>query len=479
MEDDGSEEGEDELEAEPSISSPVRRTIRIPRPERSDIFDLQPSPVQDDGEDYNQAHDVNDEAAESQLVGEQDSFLVNGVSDGSMSNGDADGLLQPLNDQGDTAIPNTAGHGSSSQAAHQDVEKPVGRRRGRPRKSDPDSSLLQPDSNSKSASVGRSQGMVNGVVTKGAKRKETLKENEREKITPSGKTVDGKSKKSKDSPALRKSNDNLASIGENEVLDDSFSERNESTMMHVDESRNQDPDDNSKNKKRLHNGGDDSVSQKKRKRQSLPPPSQRSANAKVSGVKVKKSSNAKDSEKSKYRADEVPTRPKSSHIIRQGTPMDEPGAHVTRYGRASFKPLAWYRGEGVRWSQRSSRDELPGVQEIVRVEDTLPLPVKRPKKRGRKRKGSVMSTVDEAEEELEDWEQNDGFLMGTAYGWDSIEDDVTNEDEDLCKLAEHQSVEKQFSAPLMQCLNDANTTLLPNRHRFRRESLASAGSAWR
>ena len=114
--------------------------------------------------------------------------------------------------------------------------------------------------------------------------------------------------------------------------------------------------------------------------------------------------------------------------------MDEPGAHVTRYGRASFKPLAWYRGEGVRWSQRSSRDELPGVQEIVRVEDTLPLPVKRPKKRGRKRKGSVMSTVDEVEEEPEDWEKNDGFLMGTALGWDSIEDDVTNEDVDFCEF---------------------------------------------
>ena len=71
MEDERSEEGEDELEAEPPISSPVRRTVRIPRPERPDVFDLRPSPSHDYAEDYSGAHDVTNEAVESQLVDEQ------------------------------------------------------------------------------------------------------------------------------------------------------------------------------------------------------------------------------------------------------------------------------------------------------------------------------------------------------------------------------------------------------------------------
>ena len=82
------------------------------------------------------------------------------------------------------------------------------------------------------------------------------------------------------------------------------------------------------------------------------------------------------------------------------------------------------------------------------MEDTLSLPLKQPKKSTRKRKGSAMSTVNEVEEELEDWEQNDGFLMGTALGWDSIEDDVTNEDEDFCEFPAYQTIELQIILPV-------------------------------
>ena len=430
----GMEDQEDELEAEPPISSPAQRTIRIPRPERPDVFDLRPSSVEEDDEDYSQVHDASHDAAEPQLVDEQNSLLINGVSDEYASNADADGSLQLLDDQADATIPASRHKRLSQATPSQNVKGDEGRRRGRPRKSNPESSLLQPDSNSKSASTGRSRGMVNGVVAKNAQSKQSSNKNGTMKNTSNGENMPKSSKLLKGNTVLPESSEVLYDQGENEGMDDSALERDDTTGMHVDESLSQHSNDGSRSKKRLHDDVDDSASQKKRKRQSLPPPAQRDPKAKVSGVKGKNASKANRQEQRKYRADEVPTRPKSSHVIRQGTPMDEPGAHVTRYGRASFKPLAWYRGEGVRWSQRSSRDELPGVQEIVRVEDTLPLPVKRPKKRGRKRKGSVMSTVDEVEEEPEDWEKNDGFLMGTALGWDSIEDDVTNEDVDFCEF---------------------------------------------
>ena len=428
---------EDELEAELPISSPAQRTIKIPRPERPDVFDLRPSPVQN-VEDHSPLQQM-DEAAESQLVGEQDSYLVNGVSDNSIGTGDADDTLQSHDDQQNVVRKSASSRKDQLQAAHQETTRNSGKRRGRPRKSDLDSSILQPSSASGSANVRTAKVKVNGNVASTRKRG-MLEASETENASPNLNNTARKPKNSMDNPRLPDSSEIVENIDENEDLDASPTRISESGAMNLNDSVTKDTND-SKSKKRLHRDGDDGTLPKtKKKRQSLPPPSQRSPNAKISGIKSKKLANARLPETGKYRADEIAPRPKSSHIIRQGTPMDEPGAHVTRYGRASFKPLAWYRGEGVRWSQRSSRDELPGVQEIVRVEDNLQLPFKRPKKPGRKRKGSAMSTVDEVEEELEGWEEGDGFLMGTALGWDSIEDDVTNEDEDLCMFSNHRFI---------------------------------------
>lgn len=429
MGDEENEDDEDELDAEQPISSPARRTIKIPRPERPDVFELRPSPVQD-VEDHSPAQQM-DEAAESQLVGEQDSYLVNGVSDNSLGAGDVDGTLESYDDEQDVAEKSTLSRRGQALAFQEETTRNSGKRRGRPRKSETDSSLLQPNSTSKSTNARAAKAKVNGNVAN-TRKKGTVEVSETENQSPDLVDTVRKSRYSKNNAALPEISENLEDMGENEDLDGSHTQLNNPEATNLDNSLTEGTS-NSKNKKRLHDDRDEgNLPKKKKKRQSLPPPSQRGPNAKISGVKSKKPANTRHPETGKYRADEIAPRPKSSHVIRQGTPMDEPGAHVTRYGRASFKPLAWYRGEGVRWSQRSSRDELPGVQEIVRVEDNLQLPLRRPKKPGRKRKGSAMSTVEEEEEDLEDWEQSDGFLMGTAIGWDSIADDVTNEDEDLC-----------------------------------------------
>ena len=427
--DEENEEDEDELEAELPISSPAQRTIKIPRPERPDVFELRPSPEQN--VEYHSPAQQLDEAAESQLVGEQDSYLVNGVSDDSIGTGDVDGTLQLNDDQQDVFRKSASSRKDQSQVVRQETTRNSGKRRGRPRKSDPNSSLLQPTSASRSSNARAAKGKVDGNVAN-TREREMLGASETENPSPGLIDSVRNSKNSRGNPALPDSSAIIEDMGENEDLDGSPAQVSKSRLTNLDDSMTEGTN-NSNNKKRLHDDRNDTTSpKKKKKRQSLPPPSQRGPNAKISGIKNKKPGNTRLPEIGKYRADEIAPRPKSSHVIRQGTPMDEPGAHVTRYGRASFKPLAWYRGEGVRWSQRSSRDELPGVQEIVRVEDNLQLPLRRPKKPGRKRKGSAMSTVDEAEDELEEWEESDGFLMGTAIGWDSIADDVTNEDEDLC-----------------------------------------------
>ena len=406
--DEEDEEGyDDELGTGQQVSSPAQRTIRIPRPERPDVFDLRPSPEQgDDGGIENGIDQESEEITENQPLGEQESYLVNGVDSHSL-----DDAEEPLPDE----EPNTTLRNSLSRSELTNTSFEGSRRKGRSRKSDVDSSLIQPDSATRSAKA-RSEANPTGITAKSAAKKGARQTEEVENSSSEIRTRKKKGRKRKGSPAPV----------ENSIIIDDV---NGDSALH-------EPAPPAKGKRRGREGNEsEDAPPQKRKKQSMPPPAKRDPNARISGVKGKKQQGNGLIGDSKYRADEVPTRPKSTHIIRQGTPMDEPGAHVTRYGRASIKPLAWYRGEGIRWSQRSSRDELPGVEEVVRIEDILPLPIKRSKKSGRKPKSGAMSTVDEDEEEqLEPWEQDSGFVLGTTHVWDSLEDDIANEDEDTCKF---------------------------------------------
>ncbi|KAF2454398.1 hypothetical protein BDY21DRAFT_352763 [Lineolata rhizophorae] len=100
-------------------------------------------------------------------------------------------------------------------------------------------------------------------------------------------------------------------------------------------------------------------------------------------------------------------RARSLQILRQGTPLDE--AVTTRSGRASIKPLDWWKGERV------ERDVDGTIQGITRAED-VDIP-----KRRRQRKGPgrpKMAPIAEEEEELEEWEEEPGILAGFVNVWD-------------------------------------------------------------
>ena len=140
-------------------------------------------------------------------------------------------------------------------------------------------------------------------------------------------------------------------------------------------------------------------------------------------------------------SDRSKPKPRSLQILRSTTPADTDGARFTRSGRTTIKPIEYWRGERIVYTQPSKaeggRVSLPGIQEIVRAED-LP-EVKRArtprrervgKKRGRKKGNAAAWMIgegedvwgDEEDSEAEDWELEAGMLEGECFPWDPREE---------------------------------------------------------
>ena len=152
---------------------------------------------------------------------------------------------------------------------------------------------------------------------------------------------------------------------------------------------------------------------KKKAKKAMPPPSQRGPKARVGAAKKPEQWEDDASVVSGTRREGG--RARDLQILRQGTPMEESGARMTRYGRPVVAPLAFYKGEHFRWAPRSDRDDLPGIQEVVRVDEIHQPGKKQPRKRRRQKRDA---SVEEEEEQLEEWEEDEGVLMGYVNAWD-------------------------------------------------------------
>ncbi|KAI0436878.1 Mif2/CENP-C like-domain-containing protein [Xylaria telfairii] len=102
---------------------------------------------------------------------------------------------------------------------------------------------------------------------------------------------------------------------------------------------------------------------------------------------------------------------------------------TTRSGRASFKPLEWWKGEHVEYDQEQEKIfedsgkrhfKMPTVKGVVRTEENYEVV---PKRRGRhptgRKPGRRPSAVVEEEEiEREDWEYEPGRVTGDVVRWE-------------------------------------------------------------
>jgi centromere protein C len=135
-----------------------------------------------------------------------------------------------------------------------------------------------------------------------------------------------------------------------------------------------------------------------------------------------------------------PNPPKSLYILRRETPADD-GVTLTRSGRMSFRPLAYWRNEQCVYGgspsgaglQDGARFPLNSVKEIIRTEEVVE-PLGGRKKKKRKGKGraarSTSRTADaelsesESDEErvdpdAEPWELEVGTFRGPVSVWDT------------------------------------------------------------
>lgn len=112
-------------------------------------------------------------------------------------------------------------------------------------------------------------------------------------------------------------------------------------------------------------------------------------------------------------------------VQRSETPATDDGTYKTRSGRASYKPLAAWRGEKVIFGQRTDRDTPAPVTDIIRTEE-VPITPKPAKKATRKvarrpRLQQIIEEVEESELEAEEpdpWEIESGIRHGLVMSWD-------------------------------------------------------------
>ena len=148
-------------------------------------------------------------------------------------------------------------------------------------------------------------------------------------------------------------------------------------------------------------------------------------------VKIRKIK--QDSVKPPSRAGSV--QPSSNFVRRSETPATDSGALMTRSGRTSIKPVAFWRGENIIYGERRSRDSLPGILEVVRTEEMPPPPRRRPgggaqrtkSRRGRAGTAQPLSEDEDDNDELEPWEEDPGIQHAIIMAWN---DETGKYDED-------------------------------------------------
>ncbi|KAJ6096756.1 hypothetical protein N7486_007502 [Penicillium sp. IBT 16267x] len=133
-----------------------------------------------------------------------------------------------------------------------------------------------------------------------------------------------------------------------------------------------------------------------------------------------------------------PLKGRSLYILKRENPTDESSTH-TRSGRASIRPLAYWRNERCVYGDGEAEDgqrfPLSTIKEIVRAEELEPERTKKGKRAGRKSKSKKQAeSSDEEDEHLDVWEKESGVLHGFIPRWDPKSQTSTKE-EDVIDIA--------------------------------------------
>ena len=118
------------------------------------------------------------------------------------------------------------------------------------------------------------------------------------------------------------------------------------------------------------------------------------------------------------RAGSVGPRGGSYQVQRSETPATDNGAVVTRSGRASYKPLASWRGEKVIFGQRPDWETPASVTDIIRTDEIQIPPPSRRKVTRKARARSELEEIEEEPEDLDPWEAETGIMHAQVMGWD-------------------------------------------------------------
>ncbi|KAJ5885638.1 hypothetical protein N7504_011474 [Penicillium tannophilum] len=134
-----------------------------------------------------------------------------------------------------------------------------------------------------------------------------------------------------------------------------------------------------------------------------------------------------------------PLKGRSLYILKRENPADESSTH-TRSGRASIRPLAYWRNERCVYGDGEAEDgqrfPLSTIKEIVRAEELEPERTKKGKRAGRKSKSKKQAEEpsDDDDEHLDVWEKESGVLHGFIPRWDPKSQTSTKE-EDVIDIA--------------------------------------------
>jgi len=166
---------------------------------------------------------------------------------------------------------------------------------------------------------------------------------------------------------------------------------------------------------------------------SKPPPSQRDPGAKVTSAKKTKVKATPVEPEITQRSSGRP-KPRSLYIMRSGTPAEDGGSRITRSGRTSVKPLAYWRNERIIYGEDDAgageRYLLPTIKEVIRTEEVEQPRPKRAKGRSRAAgKKHQLDDLEEEDEEQEPWETEEGIMRGLVAIWDPAQGPDAEEEE--------------------------------------------------
>ncbi|KAJ5928035.1 hypothetical protein N7466_006991 [Penicillium verhagenii] len=130
-----------------------------------------------------------------------------------------------------------------------------------------------------------------------------------------------------------------------------------------------------------------------------------------------------------------PLKGRSLYILKRENPTDQSSTH-TRSGRASIRPLAYWRNERCVYGDGEAEDgqrfPLSTIKEVVRAEELEPERgrTKKGKRAGRKSKSKAQAEESSGDDDdLDVWEKESGVLHGFIPRWDPKSQNSTKEED--------------------------------------------------